>query len=267
MSHKGHLRAVILDLDGILVDTSKFHARAWADLVRSVGCEPPDDWIAVREGAPGEEEPAGELFLACEESSSSSFERSMKRFNGMFTVEVHWQSPAGRELRLVQRMFADLSGPDAAFAQYQIELLNCSGTFEVSSWLDRRMPSFIPGSSVQDGDVVRTAEAGEHAAAMSASGDGRSAALAVGMTVLDRPAVGYDAVLSDAGIGISSSIPLERDDLLYVDCAVTAAVTGNEEAAVTAVGESIERAVEQSFADARVNAGAIWKEHWEGDSS
>ena len=37
------IKAVIFDLDGILVDTSKFHAKAWADLVRSVGIEPPPD--------------------------------------------------------------------------------------------------------------------------------------------------------------------------------------------------------------------------------
>lgn len=37
------LKAVIFDLDGILVDTSIFHGRAWADLVRSIGHEPPTD--------------------------------------------------------------------------------------------------------------------------------------------------------------------------------------------------------------------------------
>lgn len=37
------LKAVIFDLDGVLVDTSVFHAKAWADLVRSEGHEPPED--------------------------------------------------------------------------------------------------------------------------------------------------------------------------------------------------------------------------------
>lgn len=37
------LKAVIFDLDGVLVDTSVFHAKAWADLVRSEGFEPPAD--------------------------------------------------------------------------------------------------------------------------------------------------------------------------------------------------------------------------------
>ncbi len=37
------LKAVIFDLDGILTDTSVYHARAWADLVRSLGYEPPPD--------------------------------------------------------------------------------------------------------------------------------------------------------------------------------------------------------------------------------
>ncbi len=37
------LRAVIFDLDGVLVSTSKFHAQAWCDLVRSLGIEPPAD--------------------------------------------------------------------------------------------------------------------------------------------------------------------------------------------------------------------------------
>ena len=37
------LQAVIFDLDGVLVSTSKYHARAWAELVRSLGHEPPAD--------------------------------------------------------------------------------------------------------------------------------------------------------------------------------------------------------------------------------
>lgn len=37
------LKAVIFDLDGILTDTSIYHARAWAELVRGLGYEPPED--------------------------------------------------------------------------------------------------------------------------------------------------------------------------------------------------------------------------------
>ena len=37
------LKAVIFDLDGVLCDTSIYHARAWADLVRAQGHEPPAD--------------------------------------------------------------------------------------------------------------------------------------------------------------------------------------------------------------------------------
>ncbi len=37
------LKCVIFDLDGVLVDTSVFHGKAWADLVRGEGYEPPED--------------------------------------------------------------------------------------------------------------------------------------------------------------------------------------------------------------------------------
>jgi len=37
------LKAVLFDLDGVLVDTSELHANAWAALARSVGAEPPAD--------------------------------------------------------------------------------------------------------------------------------------------------------------------------------------------------------------------------------
>lgn len=43
MSSSPQLKAVIFDLDGVLVSTSKFHAQAWEALVRSVGHEPPAD--------------------------------------------------------------------------------------------------------------------------------------------------------------------------------------------------------------------------------
>ncbi len=37
------LKAVIFDLDGVLCDTSIYHAQAWIDLVRGLGHEPPAD--------------------------------------------------------------------------------------------------------------------------------------------------------------------------------------------------------------------------------
>lgn len=40
----GHqLKAVIFDLDGVLCDTSRYHAQAWTDIVRELGHEPPMD--------------------------------------------------------------------------------------------------------------------------------------------------------------------------------------------------------------------------------
>lgn len=43
MKTKRQLKAVIFDLDGVLVDTAQFHGEAWANLVRSIGIEPPAD--------------------------------------------------------------------------------------------------------------------------------------------------------------------------------------------------------------------------------
>ncbi len=37
------LKAVLFDLDGVLVDTSELHANAWAQMARSVGAAPPAD--------------------------------------------------------------------------------------------------------------------------------------------------------------------------------------------------------------------------------
>ncbi|HUS57311.1 MAG TPA: hypothetical protein VM141_01555 [Planctomycetota bacterium] len=43
MATTPRLKAVIFDLDGVLVDTSSLHGRAWAGLVRSLGYQPPAD--------------------------------------------------------------------------------------------------------------------------------------------------------------------------------------------------------------------------------
>jgi beta-phosphoglucomutase len=43
MHAKPALKAVIFDLDGVLVNTSKYHAQAWIDLVRRLGYEPAAD--------------------------------------------------------------------------------------------------------------------------------------------------------------------------------------------------------------------------------
>jgi len=43
MTNDPQLKAVLFDLDGVLVDTSQLHADAWAQLARSVGAQPPAD--------------------------------------------------------------------------------------------------------------------------------------------------------------------------------------------------------------------------------
>src|SRR5689334_13969362 len=41
MDASSSLKAVIFDLDGVLTDTSKHHARAWAAIVKEAGLTPP----------------------------------------------------------------------------------------------------------------------------------------------------------------------------------------------------------------------------------
>ncbi len=43
MTTQPELKAVLFDLDGVLVDTSELHAEAWAEMARSVGATPPED--------------------------------------------------------------------------------------------------------------------------------------------------------------------------------------------------------------------------------
>jgi beta-phosphoglucomutase len=40
---KPELKAVLFDLDGVLVDTSELHANAWAEMARNAGATPPED--------------------------------------------------------------------------------------------------------------------------------------------------------------------------------------------------------------------------------
>jgi beta-phosphoglucomutase len=42
-AQKRELKAVLFDLDGVLVDTSELHANAWAEMACSVGATPPAD--------------------------------------------------------------------------------------------------------------------------------------------------------------------------------------------------------------------------------
>lgn len=43
MARDRELKAVLFDLDGVVVDTSQLHCEAWAELARSQGAEPPAD--------------------------------------------------------------------------------------------------------------------------------------------------------------------------------------------------------------------------------
>ena len=43
MTNQPQLKAVLFDLDGVLVDTSELHANAWAEMARNAGATPPAD--------------------------------------------------------------------------------------------------------------------------------------------------------------------------------------------------------------------------------
>lgn len=77
------LRAVIFDLDGVLVDTSVYHARAWANLVRSLGHKPPENLEEQVKGISRLES----LKIALGNHASSYNERQLQELAGRKNAE------------------------------------------------------------------------------------------------------------------------------------------------------------------------------------
>jgi len=88
------LKAVLFDLDGVLVETSKYHAQAWADLVRSLGYEPPVDLEEQVRGISRMESLKIALGEHASQYSTSELEELASRKNACYLEAIKTITPA-----------------------------------------------------------------------------------------------------------------------------------------------------------------------------
>jgi len=194
----------------------------------------------------------------------SPLRRSLDLRTGMFTAEAHWTSPAGRELRIVQRRFADMADTARIFVQYEIEPLNFSGKLEVRAGIrtDTANGSELGPQRLYDRTHAEAAGPNSVAVLVRGKAVGMQAAFAAGIRIVDRPGTAYVTEITDTGAFVTAAADLVQDKLLYVERAAVAASDRIEGQPMPATVAAIREAVATPFNEARIESAARWSQLW-----
>jgi len=199
--------------------------------------------------------------------------RRLDLHNGTFTAEAVWRSPAGREIRLLQRRFADLATPSRVWEQLEIEPLNVGGTLRLTARINDHTRNRLYDPRPLYAATRRTA-VGDRGVALAIEGrtDHAVAAFGTAITALDCPAARY-AVDAQAGT-VTVETEVAEGRLLHIDRVAVLATDRIEgerggaggpppDAAVLAAVEAgLTAALASSFGTARIAHGAAWNEYW-----
>ena len=178
-------------------------------------------------------------------------------------AEAHWVSPAGRELRLVQRRFADMANTARVFVQYEIEPLNFSGVLGVRAGIrtDTANGSELGPQRLYDVIGEEQAEGG-NAVAVQVKGKsaGMQAAFGTALKLVDRPNAAYRVQKDDRGVFVTASTELVQDKILYVERVAAVATDRIEGDTLKSVMAAIQGA--RPFSEARIESTARWQQLW-----
>jgi len=196
-----------------------------------------------------------------------SFRRTLDLRTGMFTAAAHWVSPLGRELRLVQRRFADMVHTERAWVQYELEPLNFSGGVCMTGGISTETTNcaLMPGVPAQRlYEVTRRKEIGDGGVAVSVKGkaDGARAAFAARVRFIDAPDASGPTGLTGGGAYVTSRAPIEQGRILRAERMVAAARACDSADPLAVVERSVKEADALTFNEARIASAARWQELW-----
>jgi len=193
-----------------------------------------------------------------------SLHRSLDLRTGMLTAEARWTSPSGRELRFVQRRFADMANTARVFVQYEIEPLNFSGKLELRAGINTDTANGSELGPQRLYDRNHAEEAGPNGVALLVRGKavGMQAAFAAGIRIVDRPGTAYSTLITDSGAYVTAAADLVQDKLLYVERCAAAATDRIEGQPLPAVVAAVKEAIATPFNEARIESAARWSQLW-----
>ena len=197
------------------------------------------------------------------EGSLTSLRRHLDLRSGMFTAEAHWTSPSGRELRFVQRRFADMANASRVFVQYEIEALNFSGRLEVRAGIRTDTANASELGPQRLYEVIGDDQAAGATAvgvAVKGTSAGMQAAFATALKLVDRHDAAYRVEKNDRGMFITASTNLVQDKILYIERVAAVASNRIDGDPVPAVMRSITSA--PPFSVARIESTARWQQLW-----
>ena len=194
-----------------------------------------------------------------------SLERRLDLRSGLFTADAHWVSPAGRELRLVQRRFASMANTARVLVQYELEPLNFSGTVAFRAGIRTDSANSSETGPQKLYDVLQKETLPNNGAAVLVKGktDGRLAAFASAVAMVDSPAASYAVGQTDDGIDIVARAAIEQDRILYVERTAAVASDRSPDNPLDAATQTLSAAQILTFNEARIESTARWQELWD----
>jgi beta-phosphoglucomutase len=192
-----------------------------------------------------------------------SFTRRLDLRSGMFTAEALWLSPAGQELRLVERRLADWTDARRVFVQYELEAMNFSGPVEIAAGINTNVIFNMDNVPQTLFDVTARYGAGQSCMVeVRGKSDGMTVAFGSHLTVHDRPETDYNVLVEPDGLYVHAQADLRQGQLLYVERAVVTTSGRCCADSLACVRSCLPEAAKLSLGQARIDSTAVTHELW-----
>jgi len=192
-----------------------------------------------------------------------SFTRRLDLRSGLFTVEALWQSPDGKELRLVERRLADWTDTRRVFVQYELEAMNFSGPVEIDAGIDTAVVFNMDNIPQTPFEVTARYGAGQACMVeVRGKSDGMTVALGSRLTVHDRPETDYNILVEPEALYVHAQADLRQGQLLYVERVVVATSSRGCADPLACVRACLPEAAKLTLGQARIDSTALLHQLW-----
>jgi len=194
---------------------------------------------------------------------AKAFTRRLDLRSGLFTVEALWQSPDGKELRLVERRLADWTDTRRVYVQYELEAINFSGPVEIDAGIDTTVIFNMDNLPQSLYDVTARIAGGQVCLAeVRGKCDGMRVAVGSQLSIPDRPETAYSVREEEGALYVHARADLKQGQLLYVERTVVTTSSRHCADPLACVRSALPEAARLDLGQARIESTALLHQLW-----
>ncbi|HBE76701.1 MAG TPA: hypothetical protein DDW65_02805 [Firmicutes bacterium] len=202
-----------------------------------------------------------------------SFKRSLDMLRGVFICEAYWISPGGKEIKLIQKRFADMVRTNRVFVEYELEIKNYSGNVVVeagiNTYTSNKGDTYITNITGEPDverlyNVVSKEGFNQNSVGILVEGkvDRQKAAFATALVCEGLTDDQYTTMVDDETTCVRMEVNLEKNAVLYVKRIAAFALSRIEADSMLAVKEAVASFNADLLNNARGESFKLWQKYW-----